>query len=248
MVNTVPARQQLGAATTNRKHYLDVQDPAVPGVWVPVFGITEFKPRGAIATTQDDSDMDGEGYKSQTTTALTWGFDGKVSRKTVDGAPTQYDPGQEIMRKVAETIGGVLPFRYYEMEPGGPRVIAKEGKGNVTWTEDGGNMESLDTVAFSITGRGKPTNIPHPEGVTAAPVINLVSPTGAAAGAPVVIRGAYFDTSTSAASYVKFDGTDATSYDVIDSATIMAVLPAGAAGLVPVKVGTSADFTYTRGS
>lgn len=248
MVNTVPARQQLGAATTNRKYYLDVQDPDNPDVWVPVFGITESKPRGAIATTQDDSDMDGEGYKSQTTTALTWGFDGKVTRKTVEGAPTQYDPGQEIMRKVAETIGGVLPFRYYEMEPGGPRVIAKEGKGNVTWTEDGGDMASLDTVAFSITGRGKPTNIPHPEGVTAAPVITSVQPAAAAAGASIVIQGAYFDTAATAASYVKVGGVNVASQKVIDSRTILATMPAGSAGSAPVKVGAGDEFPYTRGA
>jgi hypothetical protein len=247
MVNTVPERVQLGAATTNRKWYLDVQDPEVPGVWVGVFGITESKPRSAEATTQDDSDMDGEGYKSQTTTALTWGFDGKASRKTVDGAPTQYDEGQEIMRRVAETIGGVLPFRYYEMEPGGPRVIAKEGKGNVTWTEDGGNMESLDLASFSITGRGKPTNIPHPEGGTAAPVITAVSPAEAATGESIVIQGSYFSTGSTAAGYVKVGEVNAEDYTVVDSRTILATVPTGAAGSAPVSVGAT-EFPYTRGA
>lgn len=249
----LPTRTQLGASTTNRKWGLDVQDPDALGVWVPVMGLTESKPRPGEATTQDDSDMDGGGFKSQTVTALTWGYDGKVIRKVAAANATAYDPGQEIIRKAALNLGtaAVIPFRYYEMEPGGPRVEAYEGTGVPTWTPDGGNMESLDTVAISITGRGQRNAIEHPEGAAVKAAIASILPTGAAAGSTVAIEGAGF-TGISGATGVKFGGVNAASYQVLSDGTILAVVPAGDAGQVLVTVGTSGQASdpalYTRGA
>jgi len=245
---SIPVFTPLGASTTNRKWALDVEDPDEPGVYVGVRGMQEGKPRPSDATTQDDSDLDGEGYGSDTVTGLRWGFDGKLLRKTVLGDRTSYDRGQEILRKVARTVGGILKFRYYEMEPDGPRVEAYEGYGVVTWAPDGGNQESLDSVAFSVKGRGKPTEIEHPEAQAAVPVVTRIEPSGAGAGDPVVIKGHRFPAGSTAASLVKFGGTNAASVLVTDSETILATLPAGDAGLVLVKVGTGADYTYTRGA
>lgn len=248
----IPTRTPLAASTTNRKWALDVQDPAALGVWVPVMGIQESKPRPAEPTTQDDSDMDGGVFKSQTVTALTWGFDGKVLRKVTAASATAYDPGQEIIRKAANNAGvlAVIPFRYYELEPSGPRVEAYQGTGVPTWAPDGGNMESLDTVAFSITGRGTRTAITHPEGAGAAPVITSALPSGAAAGATVVIQGQGF-TGVTGATGVKFNGVNATSYVVLSDSLITAVVPAGSAGSAPIIVthpttGASAALPYTR--
>lgn len=249
----VPTRAPLGASTTNRKWALDVQDPAVPGVWVPVLGLQESKPRPGEATTQDDSDMDGGGYKSQTVTALTWGFDGKVLRKSRTNQAQAYDPGQEIIRKAALQLGSlaVIPFRYYELEPGGPRVEAYQGTAVPTWTPDGGNMESLDTAAISLTGRGLRQAIPHPETDNAKVVISSVTPTGAGTGATVAIRGFNFTGLTGATS-VRFNGVNATSFVVHSDDLITAVLPSGSAGAVPVLVGgtggttVSDPFSYTR--
>lgn len=249
----LPTRTQLGASTTNRKWGLDVQDPAALGVWVPVMGLQESKPRPGEGVTQDDSDMDGEGFKSQTVTALTWGFDGKVLRKVQSAVATAYDPGQEIIRKAALNLGtaAVIPFRYYELEPGGPRVEAYEGTGVPTWTPDGGNMESLDTVAFSLTGRGKRNAIEHPEGAALKAAIATILPSGAPAAATVAIEGAGFTGITGAAG-VKFGGVNATSYQVLSDGTILAVVPAGAAGEVQVIVGIAAQASapklYTRGA
>lgn len=246
--NTIPEREQLGASTVNRKYYLDVMDPDDPGSWVGVFGIQESKPRPGEGSTQDDSDMDGEGYKSNVVTALTWGFDGKVIRKTTNSDPTAYDPGQEILRKVAERVGGRIMFRYYEMEPDGPRVEAKTGWGTVTWTPDGGNMESLDTVAITITGRGKPTSTQHPEAAPASAVVSSILPPNAETGAQVVISGKYFDTSA-AADYVQFGSAalDAADVNIVSSSQILAKVPAGDAGPVVVTVGDT-QVIYTRGS
>lgn len=247
MANTVPARAPLGASTTNRKWWFDVEDPAAPGIPVGVFGVGEFKFKPSEATQQDDSDFDGEGFKSSTVTALTWGGEGKLHRKTRSSDLTAYDPGQEILRKAARGMGvqNRVKVRVYEMEPDGPRVEAYSGYCLVTWSPDGGNMEAIDTVSFTLVGQGKCSEIAHPEGVTAIPLIASVLPSGAAAGATVAIEGAYF-TGVTGATGVKFGGVNATSYNVLSDGTILAVLPAGAAGSAPVVVGTSAPFPYTR--
>lgn len=246
---TIPERVQLGASTTNRKYYLDVVDPDATGedVWIGVFGLQEGKPRPSEAVTQDDSDFDGEGYKSQVVTAITWGFDGKLLRKLDGTDQTAYDPGQEILRKVASRIGGRVKARYYEMEPDGPREEAMTGWATVTYAPDGGNMESLDTVAFTLTGRGKPLSIEHPEAGQAAPAVSSILPPDAEAGAQVVISGNYFDPAA-AAGYVKFgaDELAADDYTVVTPQQILATVPAGDAGPVVVSVGAT-QVIYQRG-
>lgn len=247
MAGTVPARAPLGASTTNRKWYLDVRDPQTLA-WVGVFGIAEAKPRPSEATTQDDSDFDGEGYKSQTVTALTWGFDGKVNRKELATSATAYDPGQEIIRKASDTIGGVVHCRYYEMEPNGPRVEAYQGKGVPSWAPDGGAMDSLDTAPFTLTGRGKPVEIAHPSGETPTPRLISATPSGAAAGAPVVLKGFNLSGLTTVAS-VKVNNVNVASITPVDANTVLVTMPAGAAGTVPITVtGGTAPLLYTRGA
>lgn len=246
MVSTIPARAPLGASTTNRKWWFDVEDPAAPGIPVGVFGVGEFKFKPSDATQQDDSDFDGEGYKSSTVTALTWGGDGKLHRKTTTSDPTAYDPGQEILRKASRGMGtgNRVKIRVYEMEPDGPRVEAYSGYVLVTWSPDGGGMDALDTVSFSLVGQGKCSEIAHPEGVTAVPVLIDLSANGKGAGGTVSIVGAHF-TGVIAAN-VTFNGVAATSIEVVNDGLINAVLPAGAAGTVPVVVGASNTLLYTR--
>lgn len=166
MAQTVPARVQLGASTTNRCWWVDVVDPTATGTeaWVPVAGIMEFKPKPSDAGTQDDSDFDGGGYKSSVVTSQTFGAEGKVGRKVQAGDSAAYDPGQEILRKTAEKIGvgNRLKARWYEMEPNGPRVEAKTGYFNVTWSPDGGGMDATNTASFTLNGLGAPISSDHP--------------------------------------------------------------------------------------
>lgn len=164
-VSTAIEREPLGPATTNRKWFLDVDTAAAaPATWIGVFGLTEFQP-GKDTTLQDDSDFDSGGYKSQTATALQWTLTFKVSRKTVAGAPTSYDPGQEVLRLASDELGveNTVHVRWYEMEPGGPRVEAYEGYAAVSWSPDGGGMDALDIVSVTLTGQGKRTAITHPD-------------------------------------------------------------------------------------
>ncbi len=158
----------LGASTTVRKWYLDVNTgtDAAPN-WVGVFGMSEFKP-GREPTLQDDSDFDSEGYKSQTKTAEAWSAEFKVFRKVTTADATAYDPGQEELRKRAQGKMGPsnsIQIRYYEMEPGGPRVEAYKGNAAVSWAPEGGAMDASDVVAVTLTGQGKLEAITHPDTV-----------------------------------------------------------------------------------
>lgn len=154
----------LGPATLNRKWRLEVNTGTTASpTWTRVYGMTEFQPT-LEPTLQDDADFDSDGYRSQAVTAQAWGCTLKVSRKTVDGAPTTYDPGQEELRAAAAEMGvaNSREIRFYEMEPGGPRIEAYQGKVAVSWSPDGGAMDALDLVSVTLTGQGKRDAITHP--------------------------------------------------------------------------------------
>jgi len=157
----------LGASTTNRKWYLDVYPTLTANAPIGVFGIQEFKD-GVEGSVQDDSDFDGEGWKSSTVTANAWSLELKVGRKTTVADATAYDPGQEVLRLASRQTGAAnrVKVRWYEMEPGGPRVEAYEGFATVTWSPDGGGMDATSTVTVTLTGQGKPVSITHPDTAT----------------------------------------------------------------------------------
>ncbi len=155
----------LGASTTVRKWYLDVNTGTFASpTWVGVFGMTEFKP-ARTPTLQDDSDMDGGGFKSQTKTAEEWSVEFKVKRAVTTASSTAYDPGQEVLRlKSIGTFGPAnsVDIRYYEMEPSGPRIEAYRGYAAVTWSPDGGAMDAIDMVSVTLNGQGQLSAITHP--------------------------------------------------------------------------------------
>lgn len=159
--NKVP----LGASTTNRKWYLDVDTSATSSpTWVGVFGLLEFKD-ALEPTLQDDSDFDSEGWKSSTSTANMWSLEAKVKRAVTAASATAYDPGQEKLRAAAGLTGtgNRVHVRWYEMEADGPRVEAYDGYAAVTWSPDGGGMDALSTVSVTLTGQGKRNTIAHPD-------------------------------------------------------------------------------------
>lgn len=159
---TATTKTPLGASTLNRKWYLDVNTgtEATP-VWTGVFGITDFK-AGVEGSLQDDSDFDSNGWKSQVNTANTWKIEAKCRRGLQASDPTTYDPGQEVLRIAAANTGeaNIVQVRYYEM--GDAKVEAYSGNVAVTWTEDGGNMEAVSMVSFTLNGRGARNIIAHP--------------------------------------------------------------------------------------
>jgi hypothetical protein len=157
-------RTPLGASTTNRKWYLDVNTgtTATP-TWTAVHGMTEFTPAFEV-TLQDDSDFDSAGHKSQTATAGAWSITGTLVRKVTAASATAYDAGQEALRLAGAEFGAAnsVEVRWYEMEPNGPRVEAYSGKAAVSWSPQGGAMDALSTVSFTLTGQGRRSAIAHP--------------------------------------------------------------------------------------
>lgn len=165
MPDTSVARVELGAATLNRKWFIDVDTAVPPGAatWIGVFGVQEFK-LTMSADSQDTSDM-SSGYKSDTITALSWGAEMKLIRKTQKTTATAYDPGQELLRLAAQGMGlaNRVHVRFYEMNGAtGPKVEAYDGYVSVTWEPDGGDMTAVDTVTVKLTGQGQRNTITHP--------------------------------------------------------------------------------------
>jgi hypothetical protein len=160
---TLPVRTPLGGSTLNRKWYLDVSEDGGT-TFVPVMGLTEFQPT-TEATLQDDSDFDSEGFRSQNKTASAWGITGTVRRGVVAGETPVYDPGQEIIRAAADEMGvaNAITVRFYEMEDGGPRVLAYRGEAATDWTDNGGDMAANSTAGFTLSGRGRRIAIAHPD-------------------------------------------------------------------------------------
>lgn len=252
------ARSVLGASTTNRKWYFDVDTNnslASPN-WIGVFGLTELTPGSVDANLEDDSDFDSGGFGSQTKTGENWSVEGTVARKVQQGAPTAYDPGQEFLRtKSFGKMGAanVVHVRWYEMEEGGPRVEAYEGFGAVVWNPEGGSPTDLSSASFTVSGQGRLTLIAHPgEVVPVVASLSAITPnTGPTAGGTLTtIKGMSF-TGTTGVAGVKFGANNATSYQVIDDRTISAVAPAGTAGAKAVTVTnatgvstTTVNFTY----
>jgi hypothetical protein len=239
---TATTKTPLGASTGNRKWYLDVDvsDTDVAD-WVPVLGITNFQPNADDANLEDDSDFDSGGFMSQTKTAAAWSATITVARKVTEDDVTQYDQGQEFLRGKAIGKFGVensASVRFYEMEPGGPRIEAYTGHAAVGWAEQGGDMKALDTVQVALTGQGQLALIDHPDTAAAVvPEIGSATPValGTAGGSLVTIRGNGF-TGVTGASHVTFAGTNATAYDVFSDSLIVAIAPAHTAGTGTIVV------------
>lgn len=244
-------------STLARKWRLEVNTNTVASpIWTIVMGMAEFKPTFAEPNLEDDNVYEDEGYTGQTKTALGWSATGKVMRRTDPDDDTIYDPGQEKLRLLGLTLGpgGVAHCRIVDRE-GGPEAYT--GFAEVSWSPDGGDSKALESVSFTLTGKGQPTLITNPTAdALPAPTVTSVSPaTGPAAGGTLVkIIGQNFTSLSGGAAAVKFGATDATSYFVESSQVIYAVAPAHAAGSVDVIVtnttgasagaGTGNDYVY----
>lgn len=251
----VPTRTPLGASTTQRMWYLDVDtnNSTTSPNWVAVMGITDFQQK-LDPNLEDDSDFDSGGFQSQTKTAEKWSLELKVARKVTVADGTAYDVGQEYLR--GRAIGKMGPanaahIRFYEMTDSGPRAEAYDGFAAVTWSPEGGKMSDLNSVSLTLSGQGKLNQITHPNTGAVIPVISLLTPAaGLAAGSGLCrIAGTNFTGVTGAAG-VKFGATNASNYDLISDGLIEATIPAHAAGVVDVVVtngaGASAATALTK--
>lgn len=212
--------------------------------WVPLKGINDLNPPVSPTLVSAD-DYDSDGWSSFEKTMQSWVLTAKVLRKTVAGA---FDAGQELVRARVDGWGDAARIwvRWYDRN-GAPE--AYKGWAVVGWAASKTGVADLDEVTITLTGDGARTAITNPYDVASAPVISSVSPAGKAAGGAVAIYGSFF-TGVVPTTGVKFGGTNATSFDFQNDGLIIAVLPAGSAGVTTVVVtnatGASAAFNYTR--
>lgn len=247
----------LGAATYNRKWYLDVNTGTYDAPnWVGVFGVSDFKPV-VEPTLQKDSDYDSGGWGSQTPAAINWSIEMNLQRKVTTALATAYDPGQEALRAYAPLFGtsNQADVRWYEVTSGGPIAEAYRGYAAVTWTENGGPEDGLAAVTCKLVGRGARTAITHPDYAAGVPILYSITPATdvEAGGLLCKLKGAnFFAAGVDDVVSIAFGATDAPSYSTLDDQTIFVNAPAHTAGTVAVTVtnatGVSTvtvNFVYT---
>jgi len=172
----------------------------------------------------------------------------------VEVTPATTTHGTELAGKFN---GDELPIKawYFKMKDGPRRILIVAPRGQVTEQTE---LEFVKSGAVTPGVKlscypdelGNSIYIYTTDGVIAGsnpvPAVTDVEPNPEAAGEQVTITGTTFLGATS----VKFGATEADDFTVIDSRTIVAIVPAGAAGAANVTVttpsGTSQAAPFTR--
>lgn len=229
-----------------RRFKVDVSADATN--WIPYKGINDLNP-SVTPTTVDTSDFDTDGWTSSEIPMNAWSLVIKAFRKTVAGV---FDAGQELVRQCVAQSGDSarIYVRWYDRNGADE---AYQGWGIVTWAPSKTGVADVDEVTVTINGDGARTDIANPVASDTAPVLLSAesTPTAQVAGGMVEIHGSGF-VGVVAGTGVKFGATAATSFRVISSELIVAVMPAGSAGAANITVtnatGASNSLPYTRGA
>jgi hypothetical protein len=243
-------------STLSRKWVLEINTGTVGSpVWTAVKGLNNLTVKQGEPNLEDDNVYEDAGYTGQTKTALAWNAAATVMRRTDPTDVTIYDPGQEKLRTLSNTLGptGVGYCRLYDRD-GGPEAFT--GFAEISWDPQGGSPTDLETVNITLTGKGAPTTITNPNApALAIPTVTLLSPaTGTTAGGTlVIITGTAFkdrlgNVVVTGAAGVKFGANNATSYTVLDRQTIAAISPAGTSGAKDVTITNTAGTSVTAGT
>lgn len=238
------------ATALARRYRLEVNTGTeVAPNWELFPGIVEFKPNNE-PTLEDDNDFEGGGALAVTKTAQQWTLEVKFSYKIVN-ATGQVNEIHEFVEEKSESYppDSVIHLRYYDRNG---VISGREGFAEIQWEPEGGEVTDLDQVTATFTASSASPQllrITNPANANPAAQVTAVSPaTGPAAGggSVVTITGVNFiDGSGDAASAVHFGATAATDFEVYSTTTIAALAPAHAAGLVNVRVTTSAGQSAT---
>lgn len=230
-----------------RRFKVDVSTIAAPTTWVNLKGINDLNP--AISPTLVGADdFDTGGFSSFEKTMQGWVLTAKCRRATNAGV---FDPGQELARtaqlQFADTAR--LNVRWYDRY-GAPEAYS--GIGLIGYTASKTGVADLDEVTITFTGDGALTAISNPFAASAIPVVLSATPSGVAVGGVVTITGTGF-IGTVPTTGVKFNSVNATTWSVVSDNVIVAVMPAGSAGVGNIVVTNAAGastpaFPYTRGA
>ena len=218
--------------------------------WQPVRRISGWAPTYP-ATSVDITSYDDRGSTSNEVTARSFSasFTVQGNRSLTTGL---YLPELEVLLAAQKATGNsaVVEVRWYHKPDEGAPNPSDAGAAYCTveaTRQNTGNAEA-EWYSVTLTGRGKFTPIANPFGgwdVT-TPTLASALPTAAGGGDMVTITG----TGLLGATVVKFGAVNAGEFVVVNGSTIIASLPAGAAGSAPVVVttpgGTSAALPYTR--
>lgn len=244
----------LAAPTVERDRIYEVNTGSTGSpTWTMVGAVQTQNFDPGAANLEDSSDMQSGGAGAQTKTADSASASLTVLRKPKsDGI--SYDDGQEFLRAKGALYGAQnsVQMRICEYNPdGGPRVEAYMGWFAVGVGNPGGGNTALRTMVFTLAGQGKCAAISHPYPATGVvPTIISVSPTGGStAGADKLVRitGTGF-TGTVATTGVKFGGTNAIGWFVLNDDAIDAIPPAHASGAVAVVVTNATGASTTGGT
>lgn len=203
------------------------------------------------ATTQDQATYDDKGATNEAVTARSFATSLTVqgNRSLTTGL---YLPEVEALLAAAKATldGATVDIRWYHKPEVGTPNLNDAGQAfcRVEMTRQNTGNAEIEVFSVTLTGQGVFASIVNPFagwGVT-APVLSGVSPASQGAGDLVTITG----TGLLGATAVKFAAASSTDFVVVNSATIIAALPAGTAGSAPVTVitpgGTSNAIAYTR--
>lgn len=229
-----------------RRFKVDVSTIAAPTTWVSLKGIDDLNPAISPNLVPAD-DYDSNGFSSFEKTMQGWVLTIKALRKTTAGV---FDPGQELVRAAQLQFGDLarVNVRWYDRNG---VAEAFQGVAVVGYTASKTGVADLDEVTITLTGDGILSAIANPYAAAAVPVVLAASPSGASVGQLVTITGTGF-VGTVVTTGVKFNAVNATSWSVVSDNTIVAIMPAGSAGVGNIVVtnaaGSSTSFAYTRGA
>jgi hypothetical protein len=129
--------------------------------WVTIKGLSKVDP-GVSESTEDDSDIDSDGWGSEVVTQRKWKLDLEGFRKR-DAEIEDFtaDPGQELLRAAGDLVGvgGTLDIQYYRKD-GDP--AAYRGFVSVSYSPTGGDVKGLQGFKAGLMGNGKRAVITNP--------------------------------------------------------------------------------------
>lgn len=248
-------RPSLPAGTTLGKSFERGLDVNLGTYGSPVFQparrISAFNPSypevtSDVATYDDlgdpNEDVTGRGFATS--------FTIQGNRNVSTGL---YLPELELLLAAAKATGdgAVADVRWYHKPAVGTPNPNDAGRAlcRVTATPQNTGNSEIEVWSITLTGKGSFERIPNPFtgwGAT-APVVGAVTPPDAGEGELVTITGAGFLNATA----VTIDGDPFDDYVIAGASSIIASLPAGSAGTVPIVVtnsaGSSTPLVYERG-
>jgi hypothetical protein len=231
-----------------RKYRVDVTaDLSLASGFLQLNGINDFND-DITPNLEDSSAYDTTGWTTREVTMQDGQLTATFFRRLNAGV---YDPGQEIVRSCRGQFGDAARcgVRWYDKQ-GGPEAYS--GVFVPTWKRSATGVKALEavTATFDVTDIPINLNIANPIAGAALPVVTRATPTAQTAGNTLTISGGGFTGTTGITIGGVAVGTG--KFTVLSDATIVAVVPAGAAGSAPIIVtngaGASTAFPYVRGA